>query len=116
VKTAHDPRHLKRIQTVTELFAQSFQPQPSSGETKEVLTNLTAIDEAVAKAAPNRPLEQMNRIDLAILRLGAWEILYTTTKPSIIIDEAVEIAKEYGADASPKLIHAVLSEIVEHKP
>jgi len=55
----------------------------------------------------------MNKIDLAMLRVGVFELMEGEVKPAIIIDEAVEIAKEYGSDNSSKFIHAVLNALTK---
>ena len=63
MKTALDPRHLKRIKTIKKLFSWSFQQKfakPKSNE--EIIKNLDRIDAAIVKAAPEWPIEQINRI------------------------------------------------------
>lgn len=72
---------------------------------------LPEIDDSIRAVATDHPLESINKIDLAILRLGVFELREASVKPAIIIDEAVEIAKEYGADNSSKFIHGVLNTI-----
>lgn len=51
---------------------------------------------------------RLGQMEKSILRLGAYEILYTQTDSPIIINEAIELAKMYGDDNAPKLINAVL--------
>lgn len=117
MKKSSDPRHLKRIQIVQELFAQSFAPQPNLDlKTKVILDNFPNIDEQIKKAAPEWPVDKIARIDLAILRLSVFEILIDKKEPiKVIIDEAVEIAKTFGNDKSPSFINGVLGTIVKIK-
>jgi transcription antitermination factor NusB len=104
MKTSTDPRHKKREVKVAKLFAKSFVP----GFTSEV-------DEIIAKAAPDWPLKNINRIDLAILRVATDEILNSDTPVKVVIDEAVEIGKKYGAENSSSFINGVLGTIVKNK-
>ncbi len=116
MKTAKDPRHLKRIKTVKALFAQSFAPQddlPSLA--KKVLSEKNKIDKKIQEAAPVWPVDKLNKIDLAMLRLAIFELENTKTPPKVVIDEAVEIAKEFGSESSPSFVNGVLGTIYKDK-
>src|SRR4030042_3044978 len=104
MKTAQDPRHKKRRRLVTLLFSYSFNPKQSMfGPLIPIISNLKTIDSLIAQAAPAFPPEKLNKVDLAILRLAVFELKSDQRQPpKAIIDEAVELAKEYGADNSPK--------------
>lgn len=70
------------------------------------------IDNIVKKAAPDWPLEQIAVIDLAILRLAVYELLFCEDiPPKVAIDEAVELAKKYGGANSSKFINGVLGTV-----
>ena len=70
------------------------------------------IDKLIEKAAPEWPLEQVPVIDLAILRLSIYELLYCLDiPPKVAIDEAVELSKTYGGANSSKFINGVLGTI-----
>jgi N utilization substance protein B len=115
MKTSQDPRHKRRQRLVQELFSVTFHNQPTSIDTKQILENQTILDEKIQKAAPDFPLEKINKIDLAILRLATYELLVEQKEPkNVIIDEAVELAKEFGNDTSPSFINGVLGHIVTH--
>jgi N utilization substance protein B len=76
------------------------------------LENLEEIDENISKNLTNWDFERLNRVDLAILRISAYALLYQKDlHPSIVIDEAVQIAKEFGSEDSFKFINAVLDNI-----
>lgn len=104
MKTSTDPRHKKRELKVAKLFASSFIP----GFTD-------VVDEHISKAAPEWPLKNINKIDLAILRVATDELLNSDTPVKVIIDEAVEIAKKYGAESSASFVNGVLGTILKNK-
>jgi len=115
MKTAQDPRHKKRQLAVQELFSLQFHNQQVTENTLEILKYKEKIDEKIQKAAPDFSVEKINRIDLAILRLATYEILAKQKEPqNVIIDEAVELAKEYGQDTSPAFINGVLGKIATY--
>lgn len=112
MKTAFDPRHLKRRETLKLLFAEDYTHQPNLNETaKIVIAKLPVIDKQIEKAATAWPVDKLNRIDLAILRLAIYEMENEDTPPKVVIDEAVELAKEFGAEASPSFVNGVLGTI-----
>jgi N utilization substance protein B len=114
MKTSQDPRHLKRIQILKQLFAESFHAQPQLlPKTQEIFTHRTEIDAKIAVAAPEWPLAKVAKVDLAILRLATYELLYEkNTPPKVVIDEAVELAKEFGGDTSSAFINGALGTIM----
>ncbi|MEZ5176031.1 MAG: transcription antitermination factor NusB [Acidimicrobiia bacterium] len=73
--------------------------------------HLDAIDAAISAAADTWRLERMAAVDRSILRLGTFELLYTDMAVGIIINEAVELAKEYSTAASGAFINGVLSTV-----
>jgi len=112
MKTSHDPRHKKRRLALQQLFANSFFVQESEELARAVYEKRESFDDEIKKAAPAWPVEKLNRIDLSILRLAIYELQYTTTPPRVIIDEAVELAKEFGGEGSPSFINGVLGNIL----
>ncbi len=115
VKNKVDPRHQKRREIVKQLFSFSFSAQQYfSQETKEIIQNKEQIDVKISENAPEWPIERINKIDLAILRLAVFELLIQKKEPpKVIIDEAVELAKEFGAENSPAFVNGVLGSIYE---
>lgn len=111
MKTSSDPRHLLRRKIVKELFANEFAKQLASKTTKKIISESVQIDAVIVKAAPEWPINKINKIDLAILRLAVWEIRSKKNPVKAIIDEAVELAKEYGSEASPSFVNGVLGTI-----
>ena len=77
-----------------------------------VLENKGKIDQTIAHTAPAFPIEQMAAIDRNILRLAIYEILIDNKVPMrAAINEAVELAKEFGGENSPKFINGVLGSV-----
>lgn len=118
MKTAQDPRHLKRQKIVQELFSRQANPKTKTTEAKtdEILKNLTKVDEIITQSAPEWTIDKINSIDLAILRLSVYELcLELTEPPKAIIDEAVELAKEFGGENSPAFINGALGKALTNK-
>jgi len=112
MKTSTDPRHLRRREAVKILFAETFTSQPNNPElVQKILNQKDKIDEMIKIAAPEWPIDKLNKIDLAILRLAVYELTEENTPPKVVIDEAVELAKEFGSEASSSFINGVLGTI-----
>ena len=75
-----------------------------------VIKHQTELDEKLQPMAPGWPLDQIARIDRNVLRIGLFELLHRadTVPPKVVINEAVELAKAFGADNSSKFINGVL--------
>jgi N utilization substance protein B len=77
-----------------------------------VLGNTKQIDETIQQTAPAWPLDQIAAVDRNILRLAIYEILIDNRVPMrAAINEAVELAKEFGGENSPKFINGVLGSV-----
>ncbi len=115
MKTPKDPRHVARQEIVKELFAESFNKQPHRNQTvKYILSKLSKIDKLISNIAPEFPIEKINRVDLAILRLGVYELTIDKKQPKkVIIDEAVELAKEFGGETSASFVNGALGKLVK---
>lgn len=116
MKTAGDPRHIRRRDAIKVLFAETFAKQPNPSElVQKIIKDSKKIDKLITKAAPTWPIANLNKIDLAILRLAIYELEHEDTPPKVIIDEAVELAKEYGSESSSSFINGVLGTIYKDK-
>ncbi len=115
MKTILDPRHKNRQEAVKELFAQSFHEQPQKNEkVKEILSNLSSIDAQISEIAPEFPIDKINKVDLAILRLGVYELTIDKSQPvKVIIDEEIELAKEFGNESSAAFINGALGKLIK---
>ena len=76
------------------------------------LKNEKKIDEMIIPAAPEWPIDQIAKMDKAILRMSIYELLIKKdVPPKVAINEAVELAKEFGGDNSSKFVNGVLGTI-----
>lgn len=117
MKSSKDPRHQKRIEIVKQLFAWQFNPKTKLDKpASEVTQKIDKIDQLIKTSAPSRPLEQINKIDLAILRLAVFELIIKPDAPyKVVVDEGVELAKEFGSESSPAFINGALGNLIEVK-
>lgn len=82
-----------------------------------VVDHWTDINELLATYSQGWTIERMPSVDLAILRLGAYEILYGEGVPEVVaISEAVELARSLSTDDSPKFVNGLLGRLLEIKP
>ena len=76
------------------------------------IENITSIDDMIRRHLQNWELERLNRVDLAILRMSVYTLMFQTEMhPSIVIDEAIGIGREFGTDDSYRFINGVLDGI-----
>ncbi|OGC47624.1 transcription antitermination factor NusB [candidate division WWE3 bacterium RIFCSPHIGHO2_01_FULL_42_13] len=134
MKSKSDPRHNARKLALTSVFCWIFSEQDPQGcldlskDLLEVnnadleLTNKLSegvrkhrkeIDELITKHAPEWPIDKIAKVDLVILRVAIYEIVFGELPKKIAIDEAVELAKEFGNETSSKFVNGVLGSLVE---
>lgn len=79
-------------------------------------TNLEEIKELIQKnLKENWTIDRISKIDIAILKLAIYELLYAKVPYKVVINEAVELAKKYGEDSSKSFINGILASIVKEK-
>ena len=81
-----------------------------------VIEHKKEIDEIIIKAAPEWPVDQIASIDRNILRLGIYELIYADQKEvphKVAINEAIEVAKNFGGQNSSKFVNGVLGSIYD---
>ncbi len=77
-----------------------------------VRRNRQELDHVLAQTADNWSLERMAATDRNVLRLGAYEILYSDTPDRVAINEAVELAKRFGAKQSAQFVNGILDRLL----
>ena len=142
MKKHSDPRHLARVLALQTLFEEHFQETHLNKDQKEILLHdldslkdevdfdhydkklykniLRSVKEDTKKAndmieevATERPLDQISQIDLHILQIALSEgFLSQYTPKKVAIDEAIELAKEFGGNTSSKFVNGVLGTIL----
>ena len=81
-----------------------------------VLPLTHTLDQIIAEYAPDWPLDQIAAIDRNILRMALWEFaVYHETPIKVAINEAVELAKQFGSDSAPRFINGVLGALADHQ-
>jgi transcription antitermination protein NusB len=97
---------------VEELSASPEVASFASELVRGVIENRDRIDEMIAQLAPVWPLDQIAAIDRNILRLAIYEVVIDNKVPMrAAINEAVELAKTYGGETSPKFVNGVLGSV-----
>jgi len=81
-----------------------------------VLPLTSTLDQIISRYAPEWPLDQIAAIDRNILRMALWEFaVYHDTPLKVAINEAVELAKQFGSDSAPRFINGVLGALADHQ-
>jgi N utilization substance protein B len=128
------PRHRARIVALQTLYELEFAANSQTNilernlEEKEltgelaafagglvsgVVANIQSLDDTISRFATAFPVDQLAPMDRNILRLALFEILVDKkVPPKVAINEAVELAKEFGADTTPKFINGVLGSVI----
>jgi N utilization substance protein B len=110
-------RETANIQDIVAFIRNEFAPEFDDGGYVErqvmgVRANLDMIDQLLNKFMPNWTVDTMTLIDRNVLRLGAYELKFDESIPSIVaINEAIELGKTFGGDASGKFVNGVLGAI-----
>src|SRR5258708_16862552 len=122
LQTLYEWDFFKQKRDVTEILERNlaeFAPgidEPEFGWKilKGIVDHMKDIDNIITKAAPDWPIEKIATIDRNILRQGLYELLYADVNevpPKVAINEAIEIAKNYGGPNSARFINGVLGTI-----
>ena len=106
-----------------EIFQSRLEETPLSEDLAEfarqiifgILPITHELDQLIARYAPEWPFDQIAAIDRNILRMALWEFaVFHETPIKVAINEAVELAKQYGSDSAPRFVNGVLGSLAEH--
>lgn len=128
-------RHLSRLVAMQTLYEWDFRKGSDLKEIKErnireyrselddefvkdivdyISKNIPAVDKKIASSAPEWPIDQIALIDKTILRIAIYEMVFKKeTPPKVIINEAIELAKQFGGDSSSKFVNGVLGTLYD---
>jgi N utilization substance protein B len=115
----------KKNEQIEEIISENFTnfaPQFNDGGFVHelvggVVNHLAEIDAYITKYATEWPLEQITAVDRSVLRIGVYELVFSETiPPRVAINEAIEIAKNFGSDSSGKFVNGVLGAIYKDMP
>ncbi len=107
-----------------EVYALRLEDTPLTDELAEfarqivfgVLSLTVPLDHAIERYAPEWPFDQIAAIDRNILRIACWEFAVKRETPvKVAINEAVELAKMFGSDSTPRFVNGVLGSLAEHQ-
>jgi len=113
MKTGSDPRHKYRINLIQHLFSYCYQKQPDP-YIQNIIDMLPKIDPIITDIAPEWPIDHLNPADLSILRLALFELVVDKQAPyKVIIDEAIELAKQFGSTQSSSFINGALGKFIQ---
>ncbi len=107
-----------------EVFKARLEETPLSPELSEfarqivfgVIPLTNVLDTSIAQYAPEWPFDQIAAIDRNILRMACWEFAVSHDTPlKVAINEAVELAKQFGSDSTPRFINGVLGSLADHQ-
>jgi N utilization substance protein B len=107
------------LQTLKDRLAQSDPPVPDYAVVlvEGVVANRVRIDELLSTYAEQWTLDRMPPVDLAILRLGTFELLWRDDVPdAVAVSEAVELASSLSTDESPAFVNGLLARLLMLKP
>ena len=106
------------LATITATNIQEFAPGVEEANfayeiTKGVEEHLDTIDALIRARAPHWPMEQITNVDRNVIRLGVFELKFAggLVPPKVAINEAIELAKTFGGDASGRFVNGVLGAI-----
>ena len=107
------------LATLRERLAQSDPPVPAYAATlvEGVVANQARIDELLATYAQEWTLDRFPAVDLAVLRIGVYELLWCTDVPDeVAVSEAVELAASLSTEESPAFVNGLLGRLLQLKP
>jgi N utilization substance protein B len=114
-----DQRHTDPLATLKERLAQSDPPVPEYAVTlvEGVVANRARIDELLETYAQEWTLARFPAVDLAVLRIGVFELLWCPDVPdAVAVSEAVELAASLSTDESPAFVNGLLARLLQLKP
>jgi N utilization substance protein B len=109
---------VEALKTHYDHFAVSHDLRPFVGElVAGTLTSLSMIDETLEKHTANWRIARLSSIDRCILRMATYELIDLPQIPrAVVIDEAIELAKEFGSDESASFVNGVLDQVAVPEP
>lgn len=112
--TGHDPVRIEQ-----QFHEQDWLQDVQKSYFKELLFGVPANQEAIDRALGefvDRPVDVVDPVERAILRIGAYELLFRLNMPyRVVINEAINLAKCFGADGSHKYVNSILDKVAQQK-
>lgn len=103
---------LNCLKYVQENFAPEYDDHGfTQGLISGVVEKLTELNDFITRYAKDWPLDQINIVDRNVLRLGIYELKYSTLPHKVVINESIELAKAYGGPSSGRFVNGVLGSV-----
>ena len=104
------------VEHVKAEFAPGFDDDYIEKQVEGIISKLKDVDEAITHFAPEWPMSEMTSTDRNVLRVGAYELLFDENIPSkVAINEAIELGKTFGGEASGKFVNGVLGAVYKNQ-
>lgn len=112
-------KNTKELDEIIVRNIKEFAPDDNDNEfirnlARGVIKNLSKLDDIITKAAPEWPIEKIAVVDRNILRIGLYELLFSSRKevpPKVAINESIELAKGFGGESSGRFVNGVLGSV-----
>jgi transcription antitermination protein NusB len=114
-----EQRRLDPLALLDERQAAADPPVPgyAADLVRGVVANRERLDELISTYTQSWPLERMPAVDRAVLRLGAYELLFVDEVPdAVALSEAVLLARQLSTDESPRFVNGLLARLMSLKP
>lgn len=110
-----------KMDEVNDILNSFMEENELKGDDKEyieatvrgTIENIKNIDNTIEKYSKGWKINRLAKVDLTVLRLSIYELKYTDTPDSIVINEAVELAKKFGTEKSGAFVNGVLSSVTK---
>jgi len=113
-----DPRHQKRIKILQQLYAYFFyhdQKEDFDEKTLKIIIHQDKINKYIDNFSVKFKVDKIAKIDLVILQIAIYDLIIEKKEPpKVIIDEAVELAKEFGGERSYAFVNAILGKVYSY--
>ena len=111
----HDPAELPEQMSLFEESVEKCNDEERAyitGKVNDIIAKLEEIDAAINEVAEGWKTRRMGKVDLTLIRLAVYEMKYEEDVPvKVAINEAVELAKQYGTDDSPAFVNGILAKL-----
>lgn len=107
----HDPADAALLDCLADLEASPQAAAHAMRLVRAYWNDAKSVDERIARAAEHWEFDRISAVDRNAMRVAVVELLLGTTPPAVVLDEAIEIAREFGGEESPRFVNGVLNSV-----